>query len=90
MAYSVLPMGKGQNSHILYCSLQQKGIMSGTEKEMDDVKEVLDRMDQIAADKKHLKTLRTKYVNMLVAGGHTHKEAASSLQKSMPSLFSIS
>lgn len=86
MALSVLTIGSGNNSHGLYCSLQNKIFMSGTETEMYDVKEVIERGEQIAADEKHLKQLRTKYVNMLVSGGHTHIEAAAFIEKSMPFL----
>lgn len=86
MAYSVLHTGK-DNDCMIWCSKRQSAILHGPEKEMYDFKEFLERGEQVASDDKHFASLKNKYIDLLVAGGHSRKEANEFLVKEMPFLY---
>lgn len=84
MALSVLQLG---NEYCLYDSTTKKAFLKGSQDEMFMVKHTMEQLEQIKENKEHLEKLKLEYIDMLVSGGHTEKQAIEFLKSRMPSLW---
>lgn len=87
MAYSVLTLRYGKNSHGIYCSAKGKVILAGTEDEMWAWKHLIDEKERVRDNTEYMLKLREERIQILVDGGNTREEAEQFLKNHMNYLY---
>ena len=86
MSYSILQLAPC-GEYILYCSEQKKGILMGSQSEMEDWKHTIESMEQAAANREYFDQIREERTAMLISAGHTQQSATDFLKQNMSYLF---
>ncbi len=87
MAYSVLSIAPGTAEKVLYCSIKQKAILSGSEQEMFDWKHTMEDAEQVKENQLYFDELREQRLALLVSCGHSADSATEWMKEHMPYLF---
>ena len=87
MAYSILHLQPHAPEAMLYCSIEKKAILWGSDEELAGWKHHLETAQQQAANREYFDNLRKERTEMLVSGGCTEEVAETFLRKYMPYLF---